>query len=988
MKRLLILFFFALCLTTSAWGQVLWGSVMLSKALDQCTTVDYSPAHRRLVVRIDKPSSDALWGNTAAIIAVMNQDDDYREITRTYCPVDPKDGGYAVLNLPPIPDGKYTVSVTLGFWGPAIYRTIEQRSNAPATPVTYAKPAKLPYLAYYYPSSRKLDLGVLNLLPGTAPLRVRYQVTGPQNAKITSGAFQVSETGGQKSINLPKLADGDYTVHFATAGYPAETKTFMARTFPWVGNTLGITDKVYAPFTPLAINGNDISMVQRTYRMNSFGLWDSVLSEGRELLASPMTLKLQTASSAGQWMPGESRWIKKAGNESVYTSEVTSSAVTVRTTSTIAFDGCMKVAVDLLPGKKPESISHLTLEIPLKDKEAGLFHYCSFESMRRNYAGQTPRGGKITWTNQRFDSSPRTWDGGTLPPVWKTEPGSDDGTIWTCRDIRPWMHVIRTDFVPYIWLGGAERGIAFFGENDKGYLLDPKGVMQRIEREGDVLYLRVDLINTPSIVTKPRHIVFGLQASPTRPMPKDWRANFSIPPHGGPVVVWGGYICADKYPDGYNYTIIDAIMKARATGVIDTAMMEKADKARKDPAKLMFGNEKWIGNTMNWFVNQAKGRYEDSLDWTKHTHDGILPDASGHFIATTPLITYFEEHAEDITTDEWLVYQDEWRSYYPWPEKQMPAPAGTQASNTMNHGFLNFPESYRDFALYYANELMKRGVGVYFDNTQPDDAWNPAQSDAFYDDDGILHPACTIWEQRAYYQRIWTLEQQWKEHGTPAPLCFTMHVTNTNVLPFNTWNDASLDLEWSWHEEGDKYSWGDKYAPLPFPPDLLLTETAARQTGSYSHALMGVNGWLNKAENNPRAEWGMRVVHEIIHGDDINDPSKGKLDTALWKFGYATDRCQVINYWADDAPIAVSDPEVKWLLLVRKSDKALLLVLQSWKKDDTTVNITIDPARLGFTPENIASDAESNETVPVDNNSFTTTLIAPYGVREIVIGEK
>ena len=236
-----------------------------------------------------------------------------------------------------------------------------------------------------------------------------------------------------------------------------------------------------------------------------------------------------------------------------------------------------------------------------------------------------------------------------------------------------------------------------------------------------------------------------------------------------------------------------------------------------------------------------------------------------------------------------------------------------------------------------------------------------------------------------------TLMQQWKERGTQAPLAFTMHVTNTNVLPFNTWNDASLDLEWGWQEEGDKYSWGEKYAPLPFPHDLLLAETAARQTGSYPHALMGVNGWFNKpneTKEHARTEWGMRVVHEIIHGDDINDKWLGKLDTALWNFGYATERCQVVNYWEDNAPITVSDPEVKWLLVTRKADKALLLVLQSWKKDDTTVNVTIDSARLGFQPENIAHDAETGEILPLQNNSFSVTLKATYGVREIVLGEK
>jgi hypothetical protein len=183
------------------------------------------------------------------------------------------------------------------------------------------------------------------------------------------------------------------------------------------------------------------------------------------------------------------------------------------------------VPLDLLPGAKPEQIQRMWLEIPLKDQEAPLFHYCAFEGMRRNYAGATPRGGKITWTRQPYDSVPATWEGGTYPPIWKAEPGSDDGVIWTCRDTYPWYRVIDTDFVPYIFLGGGERGLAFFGANDKGYLLDPNGTVQTIERRGGTLFLRVDLVNKPSAITRARHLVFGLQAAPTRPSSDAMRAS-------------------------------------------------------------------------------------------------------------------------------------------------------------------------------------------------------------------------------------------------------------------------------------------------------------------------------------------------------------------------------------------------------------------------------------------------------------------------------
>jgi len=44
-------------------------------------------------------------------------------------------------------------------------------------------------------------------------------------------------------------------------------------------------------------------------------------------------------------------------------------------------------------------------------------------------------------------------------------------------------------------------------------------------------------------------------------------------------------------------------------------------------------------------------------------------------------------------------------------------------------------------------------------------------------------------------------------------------------------------------------------------------------------------------------------------------------EKALWEFGYGTDRTTVVNYWSDDSPVAVNDPENnKWLLVARKDD--------------------------------------------------------------------
>lgn len=135
-----------------------------------------------------------------------------------------------------------------------------------------------------------------------------------------------------------------------------------------------------------------------------------------------------------------------------------------------------------------------------------------------------------------------------------------------------------------------------------------------------------------------------------------------------------------------------------------------------------------------------------------------------------------------------------------------------------------------------------------------------------------------------------------------------------------------------------------------------------------------------------RCEWGMRTVHEIL---PIFPFSKLKTFQALEKlkrdFGYESKDCKVFNYWVDDPPVYVNATNVKWLLLARPADRTLLLVLQSWNKDDANVAITIDPDKLGFAPATKAWDTESNEQLSMRANQFNLTLPRPFGTRVIKI---
>ena len=103
---------------------------------------------------------------------------------------------------------------------------------------------------------------------------------------------------------IPDLADGRYVFALQLMGGegvpPAPIRqSFVRRVFPWERNSLGISDEVMPPFTPLAVDGPAVSAVLRRHVHGSAGLWDAVTADGQPLLAGPMTWEVTTADAQG-----------------------------------------------------------------------------------------------------------------------------------------------------------------------------------------------------------------------------------------------------------------------------------------------------------------------------------------------------------------------------------------------------------------------------------------------------------------------------------------------------------------------------------------------------------------------------------------------------------------------------------------------------------------------------------------------------------------
>jgi len=624
-------------------------------------------------------------------------------------------------------------------------------------------------------------------------------------------------------------------------------------------------------------------------------------------------------------------------------------------------DGSAEVTLRRSPGGKGGKVRALTLEMPTKEDEHTLFHCVGDQSMRNNYGGRLPHGGKIVWdiTSQM-----------PSPIVWKAEPGPNDGVLWDSTKVKIWNSPQKADwrpFTPYIWLGAEERGLAWFGENEKGYIVGDQPV-QEIVREGKAAILRIRLIGKPVSLDKERTIVFGLMASPGKPLPANWREH-SVASGIGPVLCWGGWVCASKYPDRGDYTIVDKIQEGRKTSKLDEAWFVERSKHLLWPDRKIQDDPKaksWLDSVL-FFARRA---VEDDPKMSRRSQ-GV----------------YFEEHATDTWIPEWEVFQDEWASIE-FPRFQ---------TKRANWGV--FAPTYRDFALWHANQWMSRGVSLYFDNTNPKRSYNERFGPAWRSDDGALRFGTAIWGPRQYYKRIWKLMADWNAKGAPYPIDVTYHTTNTETLPINTWSSALLDHEQSFYRKRDGTIKDDKAstrvvppgmteeewfeADLPWPADHARAVTMRRQSGSIPLTLDTLRGgnrhrfYDKKDSRTVLANWGMRMVHEIPDYMPRERDLSLKYDQAFRAFGYPA-KTTIHNYWEDKPAVAVENDSIKWIYLTREESPNGLLLLQSYNPDAVMTNVALTNGKR-------LVDFETGQALPL---SAPIPLPANYGTRMFFVSDE
>jgi hypothetical protein len=344
-----------------------------------------------------------------------------------------------------------------------------------------------------YYSTTRLSLAKVNI-PVKDYSRIAYQKTQIENIKKENENLAKQ---GKPQKPVPELKDiAPLTVRVecalrdktgAEVAKNSTTVPLMRLVMPWMNNTIGITDKVIPPWTPVQVAGNTLSVWNRRMTVDGLGLTQNLDNGGTRQLATGMRLVATIDGKAVPVAAGAPTITRQVDAAVDFTGTGKAPGLNLSAATRMEFDGCTVVTLTVAPDAKTAKVDGLTLEITLPESEAT--HFC------------TTAGG---WAAVHADT-PASW----------TSLQTASGTLVN-------------DFVPYIWLTNSERGFLWFADSDKGWITDGDRThaTQEFVRKDGVLTLRVHFIEVPTELTAPTTLTFGYQAFPSRPLPSGWRAIF------------------------------------------------------------------------------------------------------------------------------------------------------------------------------------------------------------------------------------------------------------------------------------------------------------------------------------------------------------------------------------------------------------------------------------------------------------------------------
>jgi hypothetical protein len=357
-----------------------------------------------------------------------------------------------------------------------------------------------------HPQTRTLtaSLGITQADVDTAKLRADFSLTRDGQLIEASNGRTFDEALVSEADFKP-LAAGAYQLNavLRDASGREYGRRSIAINAPdvaqWKNNGIGENAGVLPPWTPLQVKRGakstfSVSCWGREYRFGASAWPLQIVSQNQNLLAAPIELQILSGGKEYQWKNGSAKIVSQSPEAvEIEGRASTASGVLLTTLLRLEYDGLMVATMKLqaLPDFKPDTV---TLEIPVHKEHALYRHRWSDGKLNKQkiFAGALPDGVGV---------------------------------------------VDASDFLPAAWLGDNERGLFWFCESAQFWPnWKDENAFQTV-RANDAATQRFTLLEGQSLPPNWSY-QFGLQATPVKPIPRDWRkwrltpaprANLDVP---------------------------------------------------------------------------------------------------------------------------------------------------------------------------------------------------------------------------------------------------------------------------------------------------------------------------------------------------------------------------------------------------------------------------------------------------------------------------
>lgn len=659
----------------------------------------------------------------------------------------------------------------------------------------------------------------------------------------------------------------------------------------WQNHNYGKERVLLEPFTAIQpIKNTGLSTLRSQYRFMPSGLPGEILADKKSIFAGEPVSEIMIDGKIHRFEKGNvTVKIAPDGIDAQTVAKAAAGGVSLKTVIHSEYDN-FNVHTMTISGVNGRTVNRWTIKFPFRADETWLFHAVS-NMIRRNPSGLIPAGDGCVWDGSKLFRA-TAFGQETLHPA----------------------------FVPYIWLGGLERGMAWFADSSLGMKLDRKKSAVRIIRSAGQVCLEIDLINRPVKLKDGHKIEFGTQATPVKPIdPRVVNITFDalgvgVPDRPNELTIsehiLGYPFRWSKYPINEDWTLVDALTKAAASpdraavaAAVDQYMKKHGKKIRQLYMKA--GND----------VKIAEKFEKSRPTWIKLNFSGKRPSFPAKY--SDPRLAYTADPVTEYFKAEWF---------------------NPSVQNYFGALRTSLTPSYMDFILYgYAKEFEHGIKGCYLDDTfiMPDT--NPYTLAAI-DEEGELHSRTGLFAMRELVKRISTL-QHLKGH---SPRVLQVHMTNAQLVP--VFSFATSQLGW----EAD---FGEKPLQERYRKDFILAESTGLQVGNAPLALGGI-----VRKSTPQEQWKPKfdyltrtlLATTMPYGVGVKlraspqDASRKVVlaaQDALGRFGIADKECVFEPFFVPEkAPKEISGQELMLSAYARKDRKLFIIGNQSSTQQEFRIN--------------------------------------------------